>query len=153
MDSLRTLQPAIDRGEVHLQPCSLHKDLWVLQDFPNGELRTTYAALENGVVQCIVQFVTAEPIEGLPCLSLGCATMEGARNRGLATDTLTKAIDEMRSGLKRRGIRRFYVEGVVSTSNGASQKVAARVLSSQPTAGTDDHSGEPIFQYVKLISS
>ncbi len=153
MDALRTLQPAIDRGEVHLQPCTLHKDLWVLLDFPNGEPRTTYAALENGVVQCIVQFVPAERIEGLPCLSLGCATMEGARNRSLATGTLTKAIEEMRSGLKRIGIGRFYVEAVVSTSNEPSQKVAARVVSPQPTAGTDDISGEPILQYVKLISS
>jgi len=85
MDAFVALQPAIDNGEVHLRQCTLHKDLRVLQDSPNGEPRTTYVALEDGVVQCIVQFARAEPVDGIPCLSLGVATLEKARSRGLAT--------------------------------------------------------------------
>jgi hypothetical protein len=153
MDALVTLQPAIDNGEVRLRRCALHPDLWVLQDSPNGEARTTYAFLENGIVQSIVQFVPAEPIDGIPCLSLGYATMEEARGRGLATDTLTKAIVEMRHGLKTAGVRRFYLEAVVSTTNEPSKRLAARALSHQPTAGTDHFSGAPILQYVRLITS
>lgn len=152
MEALRTLQPAIDRGEVSLQPCTLHKDLWVLVDFPGGEPRTTYAVLEGGLVQCIVQFVSAEPIEGIPCLSIGYATLEGMRNRGLASAAVPQAIEEMRVGLRGHGIRRFYVEAVVSTSNDVSQKVALRALGPAAKTGTDHFSGEPIVQFVKLIA-
>jgi len=65
---------------------------------------------------------------------------------------MIKAIEEMRRGLKPH-VPRFYLEAIVSTSNVPSQKVAARVLSSEPTTGTDHHSGEPILQYLKLITT
>ena len=151
MDALRTLQPAIDAGEVSLQQCALHKDMWVLVDFPGGELRTTYVVLEEGEAQCIVQFLPAEPIKGTPCLSIGYATMEGARRRGLASSTVSKAIKEMRAGLRKHGIRRFYVEAVVSIGNEASQKVALHTLGPAAKPGTDHFSGEPILQFAKLI--
>jgi hypothetical protein len=151
MDALKTLQPAIDAGKVSLQQCTLHKDLWVLVDFPGGELRTTYAVLEDEHVQCIVQLLQAEPIKGIPCLSIGYATMEGARKRGLASSTVPKAIEEMRVGLRKHGIRRFYVEAVVSTENKASQKVALHALGPSAKTGTDHFSGEAILQFVKLI--
>jgi hypothetical protein len=153
MDALVTLQPAIDNGEVILRPCKLHPDLWVLQDEPNGELRTTYAVLENGIVQAIAQFLPAEPIDGIPCLALGCAVLEAARRRGLATETVSKALAEMRNGLRRSGIRRFYVEAVVGVTNEPSKRLAARLLSPQPVACTDEFSGEPALQYVRLIRS
>lgn len=152
MAALLTLQPAIDNGEVKLQRCRYHKDLWMLVDHPGGEMRTTYAVVEGGVVQCIVQFVRAEPIDGLPCLSIGYATMEAARNRGLASAAVSKAIDDTRRGLANHGIRRFYIEAIVSTSNEHSQRVAARTLGPPAKTGADHFSGEPIYQYVKLIS-
>jgi hypothetical protein len=64
-----------------------------------------------------------------------------------------KAIEEMRVGLMRHGIRRFYVEAAVSTSNDASLKVALRALGPAAKTGTDHFSGEPILQFVKLIAS
>jgi acetyltransferase (GNAT) family protein len=153
MDALRSLQPAIDRGAVQLRPCSLHKDLRVLQDDANGDPRITYAALENRVVQCIVMFLPGGPVEGIPSVQVGVATMEGARKRGLATRTMTQAIEETRNSFKRAGVRRFYIEAIVSTSNEPSKKLCARLLSSQPEPGTDSVTGEPILHYSKLITS
>ena len=152
MAALRTLQPAIDSGAVSLEPCPLHKDLSMLVDFPNGEPRTTYVVLEKGHVECIVQFLPAEPIDGVPCLSIGYATMENARNRGLASSTLLKAIDDMRFGLRRHGIRQFYVEAIVAASNTISQKVALRALGPAMKTGSDRFSGEPIVQFVNLFA-
>ena len=152
MEALRTLQPAIDRGEISLQPCRVHNDLWVLIDFPGGEPRTTYVVLKDGLVQCIVQFVPAEPIDGIPCLSIGYATVEGMRNRGLASAAVPKAIEEMRAVLRRHGTQRFYIEAIVSTSNDVSRKVALRALGPARKTGTDHFSGEPIVQFVKLIA-
>lgn len=153
MDALLTLQPAIDSGWVQLQACTLHRDLRVLVDFPNDELRTTYVVLENDAVQCIVQFVRAEPIDGIPCLLLGCATIEAARNRGLTSATVLKAIEELQRGLKGVGIRQFYIEATVSTSNVPSQKIAARALAPESKPGTDRFSGEPILLFVRLFTS
>ena len=151
MDALLSLQPAIDGGEVALQACAGHKDLWMLVDFPNGEPRTTYVVLEVGLAQCIVQFLPADPIDGVPCLSIGYATMEAARNRGLASATLSKAIRDMRAGLRRNGVRSFYVEAIVSTLNRPSQKVAERALGPAAKSATDHFSGEPVLQFVKLF--
>jgi hypothetical protein len=151
MDALLTLQPAIDQGEVTLRRCASQKGLWILVDLPNGEPRTTYVVRKKGLVQCIVQFVPADPIDGVPCLSTGYATIEAARKRGLASATLTQAIDDMRAGLRKHGVHRFYVEAIVSQSNVPSQKVAERVLGPAANSATDHFSGEPIYQYVKLF--
>jgi hypothetical protein len=152
MAALRTLQPAIDSGGVSLQRARYHNDLWMLVDYPGGELRTTYVVLENGQAQCIVQFVGAESVDNCPCLSIGYATMEPARNRGLASFTVEKAVDDMRQGLAKHGIRRFYLEAIVSQSNEHSQRVAERTLGPAVKSGTDHFSGEPIYQYLKLVS-
>jgi len=121
-------------------------------DYPGGELRTTYVALENGMAQCIVQFLGAEPVDNIPCLSIGYATMVSAQNRGLASSTVAKAIDDMRQGLAKHGIRRFYVEAIVSQSNEYSQKVAQRTLGPAVKYGVNHFSGEPIYQYLRLVS-
>jgi hypothetical protein len=152
MAALRTLQPAIDSGGVSLKSCALHKDLSVLVDFPGGEPRTTYAVLEKGSVQCIVQFLPAEPIDGIPCLSIGYATMESVRNRGLASSTVVKAIEDMRAGLKKHGVKRFYVEAIISASNHVSRKVASRALGPATKTGTDHFSDEPIVQFLRLVT-
>lgn len=151
MNALLSLQPAIDSGGVSLQPSAVDRKIQVLVDIAGGEPRTTYAVLEKGQVQCIVQFLPAERVDGIPCLSIGYATMEGARNRGLASATLSKAIEDMRRGLRKHGIRRFYVEAIVSTTNIASQKVAMCALGEATKTGTDRFSGEPIVQFLKLI--
>jgi hypothetical protein len=77
--------------------------------------------------------------------------MERARKRGLASSTVIKAIAEMRAGLKKHGVERFYIEAIVAASNVASQKVAERALGPFVKSGTDHFSGEPIVQYLKLI--
>ena len=151
MDALLTLQPAIDSGGVSLSPCELYNDLWVLVDYPMGELRITYATMSDGIAQAIAQFVPADPVEGVPCFSLGYAVLEADRGRGLATKTVANAISELRLGLRRRGMKQFYVEAIVSPSNAPSNRIAARLLSSSPVSVIDAPSGEPALQYLKLI--
>lgn len=151
MDALLSLQPAIDSGGVKLQRAPYDKKLKLLVDFPGGEPRTTYALLEGGIVQCIVQFLPERKINGIPCLSIGVATMEPARRRGLASDLVPRAIKDMQIGLRKNGVSRFYVEAIVSISNHASQKVAERALGPAIRSGTDHFSGEPILQFAKLF--
>jgi hypothetical protein len=151
MDALVSLQSALDEDRVTMRACDIHPDMKVLLDHPMGELRLTYASVAGGIVQSIAVFVTAEPVNGVPCFALGYAVIEAMRGRGLAKDIVVKAMAEMQKGLKRNGMREFYVEAVVGTSNIASNRLANRLLSDSPKLGTDATSGEPIFQYLKLL--
>src|SRR5204863_9609697 len=107
---------------------------------------------KRGMASCIVRFLGAESVVDVACLSIGYATMVSAQIRGLASSTVAKAIDDMRQGLAKHGIRRFYVEAIVSQSNEYSQKVAQRTLGPAVKSGVDHFSGEPIYQYLRLVS-
>jgi hypothetical protein len=151
MDALVFLQAALDAGTVRMRACDIHPDLKVLLDHPAGDPRITYAKVVAGVVQSIAIFVVAEPVANVPCFALGCAVIESMRGQGWAKEIVRKAMDEMQKGLKRNGVLQFYVEGIVSTSNVASNRLAKRMLSDSPRAGTEGISREPIFQYLKLL--
>ena len=59
------------------------------------------------------------------------------RGRGLAKETLRKAMDEMLKGLERNRILEFYVEAFVPTSDVAANRLARTLFSESPTARTD----------------
>jgi len=151
MDALVFLQQALDAGTVQMRSCDIHPDLKVLLDYPLGELRLTYATIAGGIVQSIALFLMVDPLAGVPCFPLGWAVIESMRGRGVATETMVKAMEELRKGLKKKGIRKFYVEAIVATSNVASNRLARRLISDCPTTGTDAISSEPIFKYLRLL--
>lgn len=151
MNALASLQVAIDKGIVQLQPCSIHSDLKVLADQPTGKLRLTYANISNGKVLAISLFAFTAPIDGVPCFNVGYAVVESMRNKGLAADILAKSIEELRNGFMRNGAKKIYLEAVVAVSNTPSNKVAKKVLSDTPTQCTDAYSGQPALQYIRLI--
>jgi hypothetical protein len=151
MDAFLTLQEAIDSGGVELQPCKLHRDIHVLVDYPNNELRITYLKMSAGRVQAIAQFCQAEPMRGTPCFSAGVAVDEELRGQGLGTLVVSKGLEELRHGLNGAGVGDYFVEAVVSTSNNASNRLAKRLFSEPIAQDTDFFSGEPAFQYLKLF--
>jgi hypothetical protein len=151
MDALVYLQEALDAGTVQMRSSDIHPDLKVLVDHPLGELRLTYASIADGIVQSIALFLMVDPLDGVPCFALGWAVIESMRGRGLATETMVKAMEELQKGLKRNGIHKFYVEAIVARSNVASNRLASRLVSDSPTTGTDAISGVPIFKYLKLL--
>lgn len=155
MTALESLEPAIRRGAVTMQPCDVHEDLQVLLDRPDGvNVRITYAKInQDGAVEGIAILTPVEPIEGVATFGLGYAVAERFRGRGVASDIVTKAIDEFRIGMARNGLTEFYVEAIVGVNNAPSNAVARKLLSDNPKEGTDSISGEPILAYVKLIKS
>lgn len=151
MDAFLTLQGAIDDGEVQLHPCEIHRDLHVLVDHPNDEVRITYVMMTAGRVQAIAQFCQADPVGHVPCFSAGVAVDEDLRGKGLAGSVVSKGLEELRHGLNRNGVGDYFVEAVVSVSNIPSNRLATRVFSDSPKRDTDFFSGEPVFQYLKLF--
>ena len=151
MNALNELQIAIDNKAVSLNNCEIYPDLKVLFDEPLGTPRFTYANTLNGKVKAVSLFVAAERMEGIPCFGIGYAVEKSAQQKGLATDIVKKSIEELSNGLKRNGIPKFYVEAIVGTSNIPSIKLAEKLISKSPRECTDEVSGEPAFQYVRLI--
>jgi len=151
MDSLRLLQQAIDEQIVGFQRCERFPDISVHFDKPNDVPRFTYASLENGVAQSIALFVLGEPVEGTPCFQMGWATVETIRGKGLATDVVSKSIEELKDGMNRNGIDRFYLEAIISESNIESQRLAARIFTDAPEPCADSFSGEKALQYLRLV--
>lgn len=150
MDALISLQREVRRG-MPTHPADLSPGIRVVLDQPNGVTRYTYARIEHGRVKSIALFVHHEPIEGVPCFNLGYAVPEAYRNRGWASEIVEQSIQELRRGLGRHGVKSFYVEAVVGKDNLASQRVASKIISDVPVAGTDSESGEPILAYTRLV--
>lgn len=141
---------AFNAGEIIPAKCTLHDDLYVLQDDANGTPRLTYALIEEGAVKGIAVYVLAEPVEGIPCFALGYAVSEKFRNQGIGSIMVKKSLEEIHKGFKKH-IPTFYVEAVISRSNVASNQIAIRTLSSERVECDDCISGEPAFQYLKKL--
>jgi len=152
MKALVQLQEALDSHRVLPVRCELHPDLQVIFDQPLGGLRITYAHIESEKVISVSVFALADPIDGVPCFNIGYAVIEDMRQRGLATDVVSKGIEELTNGFRRNGTEKFYIEAVVSDSNTPSNRLARKLLSNSPVPCTDVHSGEPALQYVRLMS-
>jgi hypothetical protein len=107
----------------------------------------------SGRADAIVQFVQAEPVDGVPCFGLGCAVQEALRGQGLGRRTVANALAELQHGLRRSNLKKYYLEAIVSPSNTPSNKLAARFISDAPVSGTGDVSGEPALQCLKWFDS
>jgi hypothetical protein len=151
MNALVQLQSALDGRIIQLRQCEIHKDVSVFVDHPRGLPRFTYAKVKQGKVQSISLLVNIQPIDGALAFQMGWATLEPLRGRGLATDVVTKSIDELRSGLKRNGHDKFYLEAIISITNEHSNKLAKKLVSDSPVSCTDAVSGEPALQYLRLV--
>lgn len=140
-------------GNLITQAGSVHLDMRAYFDQPaDGEFRLTYALIRDSRVVAIAIFASAPPLEGLNCFAVGYAVDETERGKGFGKEVLNKALDELRRGMGPH-MGRFYVEAVVGSSNPASQRVAANVLSSSPVPGTDGVSGQPCLAYRRLIEN
>jgi hypothetical protein len=150
-DALISYQQAIQNSLISPSTCQLHKDLSIFHDDANGTPRLTYALVKDGIVKAIVIYIVSEPIDGLPCFGIGYAVAEKFRKQGLAKLIIEKTIAEMQLGFKTH-MPKFYIEAIVGESNTPSRKLANSFISSSPTAITDQFSGLPAFQYVRLIN-
>lgn len=150
MNSLKLLQQAIDESFVSFDPCEIHPDVAVHYDTPNDTPRFTYAIFNGQEVQSIALFVMTESVGGVPCFQMGWATIEGLRGKRLATNVVSKGLAELKNGMKRNAIDKFYIEAVIAESNTESIKLATRLFSINPKACTDSLSGINAVQFLEV---
>ncbi len=151
MDGLVSLQNAIENGFNELTTCELFPDIKVVFDQPDGIDRFTYVRIKSDTIHAFCAFVLVEPIDGIPCFSIGYAVPEQFQNRGFAKDIIEKSIAELSNDFARLHVPRFYLEAIVGTSNEYSQKLAARFISPTPRKCTDSVSELPAIAYTRLI--
>ena len=148
-EALKSFQQMLPSGRLQLQPGAIDAELFVHLDHPNGKPRFTYVRIEHLTVTVLVVFVLGDPIEGVPCFSVGYAVPEAYRNQGRAKSAVTAAISELEHGMARNKVTAFWVEAIVGVDNEASQHVAAATISSAAIAVTDQFSGLPALHYVQ----
>jgi hypothetical protein len=122
-----------------------------VMDEPAGKTRLTYARVTSRRVEAVSIFCHNVYIEGIPCFQTGYAVIESMRRNGLASDLVSRGIEEMRNGFAKHGGKRFYVEAVVGLTNTASNRLAKFLLSDTPETITDQFSRKPALRYVKLV--
>jgi RimJ/RimL family protein N-acetyltransferase len=151
MDALNRLQTALDARAVQMQPCELHPTIHVYLDYPNGTPRFTYAQIQNGKVQAIALLVKVNHVEDIPCFQIGYAVAKFMRGKGLGTQILQQALEELKHGMSRTQLKEFYVEAIVSTENSASNKIARKLISETPEPCSDEFTNESAYQYLRKV--
>ena len=150
LQALVSLQAEIRKGML-THPTEKYPSVRVVLDTKNGHVRYTFARIEHGRVKALAMFVSVDQIDGIRCFQVGYAVPEAYRGKGWAIEILEQGLEELSNGLSQHGVKKFYVEAVIGTSNLASIGVAKRVLSMTPVSTTDSFSGEPAFAFTRLV--
>ena len=150
LQALVSLQAEVRKG-MPTHPTEKFPSVRVVLDEKSGRVRYTYARIEHGRVKAMAMFVSMDKIDGLGCFQVGYAVPEAYRGRGWAIEILEQGLDELSQGLARHGVKRFYVQAVVGTSNLASIGVATRSLSNAPFSTMDSVSGESALAFTRLV--
>ena len=152
MIALLSLQQAVGAGDPTVNPHDIGEGYVMLYDEPNGGKRFSYAKIIHREVQALSIFGLADPIDGVPCFSVGYAVNENHRGRGLAVEAVNKGIKELQMGFGRTKMKSFYVEAVIDETNVYSIKVAEKIFSSPSVATKDHYTGTPAVYFKKLIA-
>lgn len=151
MDALKSFRQAVADGDIAPIEAESHDDLLAYFDRPEGVHRFTYALRKGGEIAAIAIFAKAEPIDGVQCMGVGYAVIESFRSKGYGAEVVRKSFDEVRLQSRKVGVTHLYVEAVVSIDNEPSNRIARKLFSAEPKAGTDQVSGQPSFQYIRKL--
>ncbi|HSD16074.1 MAG TPA: GNAT family N-acetyltransferase [Thermomonas sp.] len=150
-NALASLQAAFEQGGLSFAEGRVDPNLRFYLDTDLGVPRFVYCQLDGRVVSAYACFVPVDQLEGLPCFQVGYAVPEPYRGQGRATNVVNAGIVELRNGFS--GYPPFWVEAVVGLDNLASQKVAAKILTTDCNPITDQVSGLPALQYLRQFAT
>lgn len=149
-DSMVSFQSALLRGELKLDMVSNYQALFSYFDIPEPEIRRlTYVRLskDHKTVKAFLSCVMNGRISGFPCIAVGYAVPENARNNGNAKQILRDVVNDQIFQAGRNGIKTIYIEAVVDVTNLPSQRVAESVLNVERESITDSVSERPAYRY------
>lgn len=151
-----SFQQCMDSNLLDLAPVTNHKNIFSHLDFPTpGVPRLTYVQLstDRKTIEAFISCVMNGEVDGCPCVAVGYAVPESARNQGLAKGIFRDAINDQINQARRNGIQTLYVEAVIDINNLPSQRVAEAVLNVERENIIDSISGNPAYRYTARITS
>lgn len=150
MDTLRSYQKALNSGDF-TDPNDLSGRYIPLDgEVPSGK-RYDFVRVVGPEVQALAIFGEDEPIDGVPCLSVGYAVSESMRGCGLAVEAVNLGIHELIKKFTASGPFSFYVEAVVDVTNEPSIRVAEKLFPESRLQVLESESGRRAWQFKKLI--
>lgn len=150
-DALKSLQQVLAPDHLPAQRGALDPKLFVHVDEPNGMQRFSYFRRQGRTITALAIFAVVDAIDKELYFQTGYAVPEAYRNQGRATNIIEAAIAEMKHGFSRSPLSAIHIEAVVGTDNVASQRVASKTISAEPTAVTDAFSGLPALHYTRKV--
>lgn len=155
-DGMVSFQKALRAGILKIGPVPNHQDLFSHFDVPTpGVRRLTYVRLskDRRTVEAFLNCVMNGEVDGFPCVSVGYAVPESARNQGRAKQIFRDVLDDQLYQAGKSGIKTLYVEAVVDVTNVSSQRVAEAVLKVERESIIDSVSGKPAYRYTARITA
>lgn len=150
MNALHSLDEEIKRG-MPVQTCELNRSYKMIFDQPNGRNRFSYTKVKGKDAICLSMFAETDLINGFLCFNIGYAVIEQYRGSGLGAEAVGIGIDDLKNGLPRAGIEKFYIEAVVGINNSPSISVAEKIFNAKGNEITDAYSGEPALHFRMLV--
>jgi RimJ/RimL family protein N-acetyltransferase len=147
--TLQKFQSALQSGSIQPTNCQAFPELSVLLDEAEGKPSYTYALIVDGITQGITIFVLVAPIGQTPCFHIGYAVDPSLRGRGIGGRIVDMSLKELEHGLRRHASAAYCIEAVVGIGNSASNRLARKYISSNPTQIVCDYSGEDALHYLK----
>lgn len=142
----------VKKSTLPLEVCKLHPDVKVHVDMPDGEKhRYTFTILEGNTAKGIL-IITPSGWDGdIFYYQIGFAVAEEFRRQGVGEELCRKGLEEFLSRIHPPKGKKIGIEAIISTSNTASQKLAAKIFANPPTPHTDKYSGEDALLYEFIV--
>lgn len=143
--AFKEFQKALRNNLIKTDNGTIHNDLQVYADRPEGNIRFTYALMATATkIKSSCVAVNTDAYKGKPCFDIGITTSEEFRRNGFAQEVLEKSIDELKQGLARNGIPEFYLELKVDKDNIASHSLCKKISDETKNNGSST-------TYMKLV--
>jgi len=103
--ALVSLQEEHRKGHVLWITGAVHPDLHGTVDFPEGQMRITYAKIKADRVYGMVEAIVSQPVKGLPCVQIAYAVTKSQRRRQTSRPSASRR-ERFRADRKRLRIQR-----------------------------------------------
>lgn len=121
-------------------------------DEVNSEKRLTYTIFDGNIPKGILQIAMNGWENDILYFQLGIAIGNEYRNKGIGYEISQKGINEFIYNMQVAKVQKLGIEAVVSKSNIASQKLAAKIFHNTPNEIIDKYSGEEALQYEFIVT-
>ena len=141
----------VEHGNLHLESGKLYPDIKLYFDKVEGQKRLTYTILKENIPKGILQVTPSGWEQDVFYFQLGIAVSEEFRGQGIGSELNRKGIEEFLANYPLSKGEKLGIEVIISETNIASQRLAAKFFPDPPIQLTDKCSGEAALRYEFIV--